>query len=58
MTQETEAAVEAVVIDIPLAFYQWLAGIERDVLVWELTPHEIRDLIRAIRQQKGSVDGK
>jgi hypothetical protein len=37
------------VIDVPLAFYQWLATVEKDVRVHDLTPHEIAGLQTALR---------
>ncbi len=33
---------------IPAGFYQWLYLIEKDTLVWGLTPNEIRDLCAAL----------
>ncbi len=49
MTEQPAEASEAVVSDIPLAFYQWRAGIERDTRLWELTPHEIKALLATLR---------
>ena len=34
---------------IPVEFYQWLYGIERDVRVWDLTPNEVGALVAALR---------
>jgi hypothetical protein len=39
-------------IDVPLAFYEWLATIEKDVLAHDLTPHEIAGLIAALRTER------
>ncbi len=37
-------------VDVPVAYYQWLYGIERDVRVWDMTPHEIAALVAALAQ--------
>lgn len=34
--------------NVPLAYYQWAATIERDVLLNDLTPHEIAGLVAAL----------
>jgi hypothetical protein len=40
---------------IPVEFYQWLYTIERDVLVWDLTPNEISALITALARSNPDV---
>lgn len=40
--------------DVPLSFYQWLAGVEKDVRVHDLTPPEIVGLKAAFAQPPAS----
>jgi hypothetical protein len=43
---------------VPLAFYEWLAGIERDVRVVDLTPPEIVRLMQALAAtEQGAIAG-
>lgn len=44
-----------VTVDVPIAFYKWLAGIERDVLVHDLTPFETAGLVAALRDHMAPV---
>lgn len=57
MNNELEAlAVRAVTLDVPIAFYEWLATVERDVRVHDLTPYEIVGLAAALRERNADMD--
>lgn len=43
---------------IPVEFYQWLYGIERDVLVWSLTPNEIAALVAALSANRDAIEAE
>jgi hypothetical protein len=46
-----DAELAAHEIDIPLAFYEWLATVEKDVRVHDLTPSEMAGLLKSLRPE-------
>ena len=45
MTDDLATRIEP----LPLSYYAWRAGIERDVRVWDMTNEEVTRLVAAIR---------
>tara|TARA_Y100001968_G_scaffold301479_1_gene313780 strand:+ start:301 stop:477 length:177 start_codon:yes stop_codon:yes gene_type:complete len=52
---DTQSTVEGHVVEVPLAYYEWLSGIQTDVRVHHLTPHEIAELIAALSTDSGLI---
>lgn len=48
-------ADEGVTVDVPIAFYQWLTTIEKDVRVHDLTPHEVSSLLSVLTRHRQSA---